>query len=594
MKRSVLPAIVILCLLALPLSARQWTYRSGGSPVEAELVDVKDGNAILKRPDGSQLTIPLKKLSLGDIRYINEELKAAEAAITDGKKEPAASGKPKEPAADKSARQTPKANPNVAVDKLRYKWKTGQEYVYHVRIIGEQGDRSEHLAGMVTYQVRSVADDEVELSMTKVLTHGKTPDRGDVVIVPSRRPSRPPYSSHYGDVLFLTIRESHEPVTITVDSQGKTLHVDGSSQLPYMLGDLSQLMMEELSTPQDGAWTIDNDGVTVISTTRPYHRYTHIRSQEGVPATEKTVYAIQDQSGNLIRIAKHYELSTASQINGKPQFQASGDGKLVFDTERGVPTSLTFNMQVTVREANKTEEIPIRISYRLASDEEMAKMAKQREEFRKQFEKAREERTRPLTDADVQTALADLTSGDSHRIGEAVRLLSQKKPPRPNAKVAKALEAVMLSGEHEYMRSQAADALKDWSTPANVPGLITALSDESHSIRRAALETIVKYKPPKAIKPIAQQLGDILTQGEAAKALKAYGSAAENAVLPYLESKENMTVVEAVKILHAIGTKKSINALEKVAKSSDFMVNRSAQKAVEAIRLREQLKDTSE
>jgi HEAT repeat protein len=170
-------------------------------------------------------------------------------------------------------------------------------------------------------------------------------------------------------------------------------------------------------------------------------------------------------------------------------------------------------------------------------------------------------------------------------------LLSRKKPPRPNVKVAKALESVMLGSEADYIRGMAADALKTWCTPENAPGAITALSDESHTIRQVALEIITKYKPPKAIEPVALLLGESLTRYDASKALKAYGPAAESAVLPQIDSQDPMTVLEVVQILHAIGTKKSISALEKVAKSNSFLANKPAERAVEAIRLRERLKE---
>ena len=99
MKRTLLLVVVVVSLLASPAAARQWTSRAGGFSVEAELVDVKDGNVILKKTDGSQLTVPLNKLSLGDVRYIDDVLKSAEAGITGAKTESPA------PAAPEAARR---------------------------------------------------------------------------------------------------------------------------------------------------------------------------------------------------------------------------------------------------------------------------------------------------------------------------------------------------------------------------------------------------------------------------------------------------------------------------------------------------------
>ena len=91
--------VVVLTLLASAAAARHWTSRSGGFAVDGELVDVKDGNAILKKDDGTQVSVPLNKLSLGDVRYINNELKSAEAGITGGKAESPAADKTQDEAA---------------------------------------------------------------------------------------------------------------------------------------------------------------------------------------------------------------------------------------------------------------------------------------------------------------------------------------------------------------------------------------------------------------------------------------------------------------------------------------------------------------
>jgi hypothetical protein len=60
--------------------------------VEAELVDVRDGKVILKRTDGTQITVPLNQLSLGDVRYVQEVLAEAEAQAVGATTRPAAGG----------------------------------------------------------------------------------------------------------------------------------------------------------------------------------------------------------------------------------------------------------------------------------------------------------------------------------------------------------------------------------------------------------------------------------------------------------------------------------------------------------------------
>ncbi len=598
MKRALFAAFLVVFAIS-PLAARQWTYRGDGGTVEAELVDVKGGNVILKRPDGSQLNVPIGKLSLGDIRYIKEELKAAEAGLGDGSKDSSAgqqSSQEKTPAA--SAKPAPKADTTVDAAKLRYKWKTGQELVYRVKVVGTQGDYSENISGTVTYKVNSATDDEAELEVIKAVTNGQPSDRVGVVVYQSYGPHfrhGPPHGAYgpsgasVGVIRFFTIPDTNRTATLTINSQGRTIHVDKAAPLPYMLGDLSEMMFEPFSTPNGGVWS--NETTSTVESSSPFRRYVRAGSQTGVPANEKTVYTIQGQSGNRITIAKHYELTTTAQLNGKPQFQASGDGKLTFDTDRGAFCGMTYDVLVTARQPTKTEEVPFHVTYQLTTEEELAAEKKKAEERRIAGEKALAEMRRPMTDAEIDAALADLTSGDPMKVRKSMRLFTSKTPQKPSVKAAKALEAVMLDQANDGgTRADAAKALKVWGSRENVKGLVAALADEWVGTRNEALEALMKYKPAAAIAPIANMFAEHGSRHNAAKALKAYGSAAEDAVLPFVADKDDWTAAEACKLLESIGTKKSLDALNKATKHHSWMVNQAANKAIQAIERRESVK----
>ena len=81
MRRTLALALILMTLLASPAFARKWTSRAGGFSLDAELVDVRDGNAVLKKTDGTEVVVPLNKLSLSDVRYIQAELKSAEKGV---------------------------------------------------------------------------------------------------------------------------------------------------------------------------------------------------------------------------------------------------------------------------------------------------------------------------------------------------------------------------------------------------------------------------------------------------------------------------------------------------------------------------------
>ncbi len=567
----------------MPAMARQWTSRNGGFSAEAELLDVKDGKVILKKTDGSTLTVPLNKLSLGDVRYVNEVLKSAEEGITGGKAESPTTEKPQnEP--------VPAAAATVDLQKLRYQWKKGQTYAYRVTIKGDRGYYANYYAGDVTYKVKSADENDILLSMSAKMTRGERLEPIDVFAIagPGFGPGFGPWMMPGPPVMVRS--NSQKEVVVTVDPQGRVDHIEGDAQLPFLLGDLSQLMIEQLPDTKKTAWTIANDtGVSVIGAFYPFYRFWGVRYREGVPATEKTVYTILGQTDKQITIAKHYELTTGSGlVNGKPRFEANGDGKLIFNTERGLPGSMDFRMLVTVREANKTEESPVRITYRLLSEEEIAAAQKEADEAKKKEELAKKEKLRPLTNQEIETALVDLASGDIERITATVKLLSEKKPREPSPKIAKALESVMLSSDQVGTRGEAAGAMKNWATPENVPALIKALKDEWPPVRTGAVEALCKFKPKEAIKPISQLMSDGHVRRTATKFLTSMGPDAEDAVLAHFAaSSDAWAKADMCLILKEIGTKKSIAPLEKAVMDENWMINGNARKALTAVKARE-------
>ena len=68
MKRLAFCLVVMAWLLIFidPALARKWTDSSGKFSIEAELVEVKDGDVRLKRTDGKVISIAVSKLSKAD------------------------------------------------------------------------------------------------------------------------------------------------------------------------------------------------------------------------------------------------------------------------------------------------------------------------------------------------------------------------------------------------------------------------------------------------------------------------------------------------------------------------------------------------
>ncbi|MEZ6133648.1 MAG: SHD1 domain-containing protein [Pirellulaceae bacterium] len=79
--RLVTLACALLTTVVQAQEIRTWTSRAGGFSVEASLEDVVNGNVVLKKSDGATLSVPLEKLSLGDVRYIDTVMREAQSAV---------------------------------------------------------------------------------------------------------------------------------------------------------------------------------------------------------------------------------------------------------------------------------------------------------------------------------------------------------------------------------------------------------------------------------------------------------------------------------------------------------------------------------
>jgi len=461
--------------------------------------------------------------------------------------------------------------------KLRYAWKKGQAFVYRVRIVGDRGNDLENRSGLVTYTVKSNQYDEIHLAMKSDMQCESTVRPSRYTLLPGR---------HVG---FVSHSDGKRESSIRIDPTGRILEAKGETPLPYLLGDLAELIVEPLRERE--SWTVENDpGLAVVSLEYPFWRFSQPGFREGVPAVEKTDYTVLEASDKLITIAKHYAMHSAATLGGKPRIEAVGDGKLQFDVARGAPAALDFNITVTVRDSNKTEETPLHLTYRLLSEEDLAQAKQDARREREEAAQAERERARPLSDEEMALVLADLESDDPKRNADGADRLAAKKPAGPNPPVAKALEAVLLKGNdrHYYGAGKAAAAaLKNWATADSIPALVKVLDGDYWPPTKAeAIEALGRHAPNEAIQSVARQLNQPFTRVAAAKYLKAAGPQAEDAVLPHLDDKSDWVRADVCEILHAVGGRKSIPALEKALADASWMVNGNARKALAAVKAR--------
>jgi hypothetical protein len=488
-----------------------------------------------------------------------------------------------------SAKAKTKSAVKSAGSPLKYGFSAGEKYVYEVQVEVDFGDSTRTLSGHSTYTVKSADDDEIVLEHDGTLVGREQKRGGPTRFDPRHRGAFASLPNHYAG-----------RGEVTIDTSGKVLKNTSQVQLPFLLGPLATLVLEPLSPQGEPTWQTSSDlavgSKAQPSRSGPGSMRTRSRiSTRGAPqpqtpafvsaANESAQYKRGAAKGDLVKITKHLELKStqAPADTGIPTLEKTSDGEIIFDNKAGVPkkTNIKESLQVTL--GSIQGKVPLTLTCRLLSAEEVAKLDQEAADNRAKLEAAEAERNRPLNDDDVRQALADLKSPDKRR--SAADRLAKGPASEQREKVAKAL-GTLLKDPDDGMISSAAKALSIWGTPESVPPLVKILNNsENVFVKSDVMKTLGELKDERGAEAIAKQLP--FDRGNASRALQAIGPAAESHVIPYLEDRDGGVRGEAAKILGAIGTQKSVPALEKLAKSGKVFEARDAEKAIKQIESRE-------
>jgi hypothetical protein len=269
--------------------------------------------------DGKLIKVPVDRLSDEDRQFLESQEKSA---FSDS------------PAPKDTAKSAPAGNATG----LRYGWKAGKSYTYQVKIEVEAGDDVLEFTGNPVYTVVSADKDKTVLGFRGTLMEfersksgrpPRPPGMGPGMMpgmMPGMRPGGmgppiprmpTPFSPMTGVGPMGMIRTSE----LTVDPLGNIARQEGTSQLPFLLGNLSHLMIEPLPETPESSWTLAHGSGVVIKEGGP-PRFGPFANDEGfVPATVKTVYTIESQTVS----AQQYHLTPggegrgeATGINGRP------------------------------------------------------------------------------------------------------------------------------------------------------------------------------------------------------------------------------------------------------------------------------------
>ena len=120
---------------------------------------------------------------------------------------------------------------------LEYRWKPGQKFSYDVKIVVDAVDEVVTYQGMTHYTVVTLGPDQCTVTYRGGLTESKRQRNagGNRVSFGPRGFGGPP--SPFSRPTFAGKTQTSNKITIT--TRGEVLAMEGDSQLPYLLGNVS-------------------------------------------------------------------------------------------------------------------------------------------------------------------------------------------------------------------------------------------------------------------------------------------------------------------------------------------------------------------
>lgn len=374
---------------------------------------------------------------------------------------------------------------------LRYAWKDGQEFGYAVEITADLDDHTDTIKGMVLFTGQGSSDGQLKVLARGRMTRSRQSKPGRSTSSEPRRfgprfgpgfgpPSVPrgPFDANPFSGL------SSSTNTLTVTPQGVVERLEGDSQLPYLLGNLSMLVFEPLPEEAKSSWSVEN-GLTIsqqaVRRGPPFFAPRFPGGPFGdEPETrqagsEKISLSIASVEGKLVTTKRAYRL-TSPTTDGE-RFEISGEGTWVFNRELAASESLDFRQTLTATTGNVTVTVPMTIKYHRLSDEELQKERQDRErqlaEARQRLEEMKQKRAAaPISPEQKDRMIEALKSSNPARVQMTLNGLREKEPQWIDAEIRAAVENLQTHANTRVQQT-ARELLAKWKSAAPSSGADT-------------------------------------------------------------------------------------------------------------------------
>jgi len=169
---------------------------------------------------------------------------------------------------------------------------------------------------------------------------------------------------------------------LLLTAHGHIVKQSEEPQLPYLLGPPSSLMFMEFPTDSRTNWSTSksshlvrerNDGLPRMRYISPFGRGRQREILDVIEAVENAKYSIEKKTDTSLTLKRVYDFHTIDSAD--KSIKLTGTGTLVFDLKRGVPTTYDFTGTFESKLDGKTARIPITVTVRPVSKNEMEERA---------------------------------------------------------------------------------------------------------------------------------------------------------------------------------------------------------------------------
>jgi hypothetical protein len=338
--------------------------------------------------------------------------------------------------------------------RLQYDLSKDQKAFYEYDIQIDTSANFVTYTGIVDYSVTMTNDQLVRLTFQGGLTEQTKPKPNREAEFGSVFPRPPMIPSIFTRSNFAG--KSHSKNSIGMTRTGQVLTLDGTSQLPFLLGNLSLIPFEQLPAEETQSWksdsevSITDDSNALRYAVRPFGPFAFQPNERMQSASEVTQYKISGNDSGVVKIEKTYEMKTP-ETGDRESFQMIGKGTWSFDTQDHLPAATDMLYSLTIKEGNTTTAFPIKVKFIKLSAERMAAIQAEAKANQEKSQKLIEERkavaNAPIIGKELEEVLSQLNSTNAHDKNKALIKLMHKDKFDADPKLVEAVRKLANSGD---------------------------------------------------------------------------------------------------------------------------------------------------